>query len=117
MQPSRRDFSARLFQALASPVRLHILELLRASGSMTVSEIHQRLGIEPANASQHLAVLRDRGLVERRREGASAWYSIADPALYRLIDAASAVFEHHTGARSRRSDAPPVPRRASHFSR
>ena len=59
----------------------------------TVSEMQQRLGIEAANASQHLRVLRDRGLVERRRDGASIWYAIADPSLHALLDDARALTE------------------------
>ena len=82
--PSPHELEAQIFQALASPVRVRMLELLRASGRMTVSEMQQRLGIEAANASQHLRVLRDRGLVERRRDGASIWYAIADPSLHAL---------------------------------
>ena len=89
---------AELFQALASPVRVRMLELLRASGSMTVSEMQQRLGIEAANASQHLRVLRDRGLVQRRRDGTSIWYSIVDPALHTLLDDARAIAERHDAA-------------------
>ncbi len=80
------DLEAQLFQALASPVRVRMLELLRAAGRLTVSEMQQRLGIEAANASQHLRVLRDRGLVERRRQGTSISYAIADPALHALLD-------------------------------
>ena len=98
MHGTMQDFEARLFQALASPVRLRILELLRASGSMTVSEIQQRLGIEAANASQHLAVLRDRGMVTRRREGTSVWYSISDSRLHRVLDGARSLFERQVTA-------------------
>lgn len=87
------DAEAQLFQALASPVRVRMLELLRASGSMTVSEMQQRIGIEAANASQHLRILRDRRLVQRRRDGTSIWYSIADPALHALLDDARALAE------------------------
>jgi DNA-binding transcriptional ArsR family regulator len=98
MAASPQDSQARLFQALASPVRLRILDLLRASGSMTVSELQQRLGIEAANASQHLRVLRDRGLLDRRREGTSVWYSLADPS---LLDHIRAIADHQPGGSAR----------------
>ncbi len=91
---SHHDSSARLFRALASPVRVRMLELLSASGSMTVGELQQRLGIAPANASQHLAVLRDRGLVTRRREANRVRYALADPALRNLLEDARALVEH-----------------------
>ncbi len=96
MARSPQELKSRLLHALASPVRIRIVELLRASGSMTVSEIHQRLGIEPANASQHLAVLRERGVVTRRREGTSNWYAIADPRLHDLLDDVAAIVARQT---------------------
>ena len=91
--PASHDLQAQLFQALASPLRVRILELLRPSGRITVSEIRQRLDIEAANASQHLRVLRDRGLVERRRDGTAVWYALADPALASLLDDARALIQ------------------------
>lgn len=99
------DIEAQLFQALASPVRVRMLELLRAAGRMTVSEMQQRLGIEAANASQHLRVLRDRGLVERRREGTSISYAIADPALHALLDDARRLTQPRTVADAPRTEA------------
>ena len=99
------DLEAQLFQALASPVRVRMLELLRAAGRMTVSEMQQRLGIEAANASQHLRVLRDRGLVERRRSGTSVSYAIADPALHALLDDARRLTEPRATAPARRAEA------------
>lgn len=103
MTSSHYDFGARLFQALSSPVRLRILELLSASGRMTVGELQQRLGIAPANASQHLAVLRDRGLVHRTRDATGVWYSVTDPRLRNVLDDARALVEQ------RAVDGVPVP--------
>jgi DNA-binding transcriptional ArsR family regulator len=99
--PPYHDNEARLFQALASPVRVRILELLSASSSMSVTEIHQRLQISPANASQHLSILRDRGLVSRRREGVTIWYSLSDQGVADLLREARAIAERQatTGMR------------------
>jgi DNA-binding transcriptional ArsR family regulator len=106
--PARNvDAEAGLFQALASPLRLRMLELLLASGGMTVTEMQQRLGIEAANASQHLRVLRDRGLVQRRRERTSHWYAVVDPALRRVLHEASSIVERRGG-----TDALSAPARA-----
>ena len=85
------DAQADLFGALAHPVRLRIIELLRAAGSLTVGEIQQRLGLRAPNVSQHLAVLRVRGLVGTRREGTSVWYAVSEPGLAELLDAARRV--------------------------
>ncbi|MCC7363376.1 MAG: helix-turn-helix transcriptional regulator [Dehalococcoidia bacterium] len=96
-----QEFKADLFRTLANPTRVRIMELLRLAGSLTVSELQQRLEIESSNVSQHLAILRARGLVTTRREGTSIWYAVADPAIFDLLDAARAVFEHQLEARTR----------------
>ncbi|OAI39621.1 hypothetical protein AYO38_07360 [bacterium SCGC AG-212-C10] len=101
-----QDFKAELFRALGSPVRIRILEILRETESLTVGELQQRLGIESSNISQHLSVLRNRGLIQADRKGTSIWYSLAEPELGNLLDAARAIFEHQHLARSRLLGAP-----------
>lgn len=98
---SMQDFKAELFRVLANPVRIRILEALRAEGSLNVGEIQQRVGAEPSNVSQHLSIMRGRGLVEAQREGTSIHYSVAERDLYRLLDAARTIFEHQLDARAR----------------
>jgi ArsR family transcriptional regulator len=89
-----QGFKAELFKALSHPVRIRILELLRA-GEMTVSELQSRLEIEPSSASQQLAVLRGRRLVVGRKEGNSVHYRVVDPQVFDLLDVARAMFERH----------------------
>ena len=67
-QVALRRFKAEVFQALAHPTRIHIAECLQ-DGEVSVSSLVERIGIEPANLSQHLAVLRAKGLVINRKEG------------------------------------------------
>ena len=98
MAETLQEFKSELFRTLAHPTRIRILEVLRESGSLTVGEIQQRVGIEASNASQHLSLLRSRGLVNARREGTSAWYSIAQPELHGLLDAARLIFENQVSA-------------------
>ena len=93
MARNLREFKADLFRSLASPVRIHILEELRASGSLTVSEMQRRVGVESSNLSQHLAVLRARSLVVAQREGTSMSYSVADASVFVILDGARALFE------------------------
>lgn len=95
-----QDFKADLFRTLANPVRIRILESLRSAGSLTVGEIQARVGIEAANASQHLSIMRARGIVEARREGTSAWYSVTEPEVFSLLDAARAIFERRVAAQT-----------------
>src|SRR5438067_11660251 len=76
---------AAYFQALAEPTRLRILNALRP-GERNVSELAEATGSSVANISRHLSFLTQRGMVERESRGTSAYYRIADPAVYRLCD-------------------------------
>ena len=89
-----RQFKAGVFQVLAHPTRIHIIECLR-EGELPVSAILEQIAIEPANASQHLAVLRSKGLVANRKEGNQVFYSLRDPMLIEVLDAMRAYFRRH----------------------
>lgn len=85
MPDSLRQFKAEIFQALAHPTRIAILEQLR-DGELTVSSFVERLGLEQANVSQHLSVLRARQIVVTRRVGNQVFYSVRDPLMIDLLD-------------------------------
>jgi ArsR family transcriptional regulator len=72
------DLQAEICSALASPVRLHILDLI-ASGEKTASDLLETLQIPKANLSQHLSVLRDAGIIKSRKEGQFHFMSLAIP--------------------------------------
>jgi ArsR family transcriptional regulator len=95
MQNSLRRFKAGIFQALAHPTRIAIIELLRDDGEVPVSTIHERLGLEQANASQHLAVLRSKLIVVGRKEGNQVFYSLRDPTLGKVLDLMRQYFHAH----------------------
>lgn len=80
-----REFKAEIFQALGNPTRLQILEVLRG-GERPVGDIMTRVGRDAANVSQHLAVLRLRGLVVKRKDGNRVFYSVRDPRLFEVLD-------------------------------
>ena len=101
MPETLQDFKAELFRTLASPSRVRIMEELRAHDTLTVGELQQRLGMDASNVSQHLAILRSRSVVVGRREGNNVWYSIAQPAISELLEAARKIFEHQVEANSR----------------
>lgn len=73
------------FQALAEPTRLRILNLLRHQ-PRSVGELAHETGHSVANVSRHLALLAQRGLLARETRGTSAYYHIADPAIYELCN-------------------------------
>jgi ArsR family transcriptional regulator len=87
-------YKAELFKALAHPVRIRILELLR-EGERTVSELQVALELEGSTVSQQLAVLRARTLVTGRKEGTSVYYRVVDPQVFALLDTARAMFQTH----------------------
>ena len=83
-----------MFQALAHPTRIHIAECLE-NGELPVSDLVERIGIEPANLSQHLAVLRSKGLVVNRKVGAQVFYSLRDPLLSDVLQNMRRYFQAH----------------------
>jgi ArsR family transcriptional regulator len=80
-----RQFKAEIFQALAHPTRIAMVEALRG-GEVSAGEINSRLGLEQANASQHLAILRAKQIVVSRREGNQVFYTLRDPVLAEVLD-------------------------------
>jgi ArsR family transcriptional regulator len=76
---------ADLCKVLVDPKRLMLLDALR-DGEASVSELAQRIGVNLANASQHLGVLRHAGLVAPRRVGTTVYYAIAEPAILEACD-------------------------------
>ena len=86
MRNQLREFKAGIFQALANPTRIAIVELLRDEGEVTVTRICESLAIEQANASQHLAVLKSRTIVFARKEGNQVFYRLRDKILGQVLD-------------------------------
>lgn len=85
MQDAVRKLKAEIFQALAHPTRLAILEQLR-DGELPAGRLIERLGLEQANASQHLTVLRSKQIVANRKEGNQVFYSLRSPLLKDVLD-------------------------------
>jgi ArsR family transcriptional regulator len=92
MQDSLRQFKADVFGALAHPTRISLIELLRDEGEVPVTRIHERLAVEQANASQHLAVLRGQRIVESRKEGNQVFYRLRDRRFGKVLDLMRDVF-------------------------
>lgn len=79
------ELSASMCKALNDPKRLMVLYTLRNRGC-TVGELSRLLGAPQSNTSQHLAVLRDRGLVEAERNGNTVIYSLRHPKVLEAVD-------------------------------
>jgi ArsR family transcriptional regulator len=80
LPPEILDQIADRFRVLAEPTRLRILNVL-LEGERTVSDLVDETGLNQANVSKHLGVLRSSNFVDRRKEGLYAFYSVADPSV------------------------------------
>jgi ArsR family transcriptional regulator len=95
MEEAIRNFKAGIFQALANPTRIAIVELLRDEGETSVGRIHETLRIEQANASQHLAVLRAKDIVVSRKDGNQVFYALRNKLLGDVLDLMKSYFHTH----------------------
>lgn len=85
MNSDLRGFKAEIFQCLAHTTRIAIVETLR-DGELSAGQLIEKLELEQANASQHLAILRARMIVVSRKAGNQVFYSLRDPALIEVLD-------------------------------
>ena len=81
------DSQAELLKALAHPVRLQILDILR-DGEQCVCHIEAVLGQRQSYISQHLMLLRKTGLVADRKDGLRVYYRVHDSSVYAVLDVA-----------------------------
>jgi ArsR family transcriptional regulator len=85
MQETLRTYKANIFHALSHPTRIAILEVLR-DRELSARTIQEKLGLEQANLSQHLAILRSHQIVVNRKDGNQVFYSIRNPVLVQVLD-------------------------------
>ena len=76
---------AETLKAIANERRLQILCVLMESSETNVGQLVERIGISQSALSQHLAKMRDEGLLAYRRESQTLWYRIADPRIRELM--------------------------------
>lgn len=83
--------AAKLLRALGNERRLMILCQL-SGGERSVSELLPTVGLSQSALSQHLAVLREEGIVATRREAQTIWYRIDDPAALKVVATLAEIF-------------------------
>lgn len=79
------EIVAERFRILSEPIRLQILQALR-DGELTVTELTREIEISQPNASKHLRLLQDAGMLRRDQRGNSVYYSIADESIFELCE-------------------------------
>ena len=94
------EVHASICQCLANPKRLEIIHILDTR-EMPVTEMADKMGITKANLSQHLAIMRDKGILKSRREGTNIYYSLANPKVIQACDIMREVLFEHLRERER----------------
>lgn len=102
MKPRRTLFElqAEVCKTLASSKRLEIINALK-DGEKTVGELVEILGVPKANVSQHLAVMRHKGILKSRRKGVNIYYRISN---HKVIEACTLMREVLTEEMRERSE-------------
>jgi DNA-binding transcriptional ArsR family regulator len=88
-----QSFKAEFFKALAHPIRIRILEILR-SRDRSVQELQALLDLDQSTVSQQLAVLRAKNIVTARKEGTTVRYAVRDALVGDLLDVARRIFNN-----------------------
>ena len=86
LQIEKLEMASSKLRAMAHPMRIAIIELLTQNKKLTVTEIYERLNIEQASASHHLNILKNKGLLESKRDGKMILYSLKTNVLANVID-------------------------------
>lgn len=76
---------AEMCKVFSNPKRLEIINILREM-ELTVSEIAEKMGISIGNLSQHLIMMKQRGVLDSRKEGNNVYYFLANPKMVKAFD-------------------------------
>lgn len=87
----KEQLAARCLKALAHPTRLRILAVLR-DRELGVQQIVEALGVSQSSISQQLGLLKDRRVLESRRDGNQVFYRVRDRRILKLVDLMQEVF-------------------------
>ncbi len=83
------ESAANMLKAIAHPMRIAILRYLEEKKSLTVTEIHEKLGIEQSTTSHHLGILKDKGVLTSKRVGKNTYYRLKNENLSQIIECVS----------------------------
>jgi DNA-binding transcriptional ArsR family regulator len=89
----RVERAAKFFSLMTHPMRINIIELLRSTKGLSVTEIYQKMNILQAEASHHLTLLKDFGIIKKKREGKKSIYMVDEEdfkKIHEIVDAMSA---------------------------
>ena len=82
----RLEIAASMLKAMAHPMRIAILKHLEGGKKLTVTQIHELLGIEQSTTSHHLGILKDKGVLASERQGKNTFYYLKYEILSQIVD-------------------------------
>ena len=77
--------ASRALKAMGHPLRLKILCILAGATEISVQDLVERVGTSQSNISQHLSILRDKGILDSRKDANKVFYRIGDEKILQLI--------------------------------
>ncbi|MDX9909926.1 MAG: metalloregulator ArsR/SmtB family transcription factor [Mariniphaga sp.] len=86
LDKDKLDIAASMLKAIAHPMRIAILKYLEGGKRLTVTQIHELLGIEQSTTSHHLGILRNKGVLCSSREGKNTFYYLKHNILSQIVD-------------------------------
>ena len=86
LDADRLEIAASMLKAIAHPMRIAILKHLEGGKRLTVTEIHELLGIEQSTTSHHLGILKDKGVLCSKRDGKNTFYYLKHEILSQIVD-------------------------------
>lgn len=86
------QLASRSMKAMAHPLRLKILCILGGNSEVSVQDLVEEVGTSQSNISQHLSILRDKGILASRKDANKVYYRISDPKILQLIGSLRAAF-------------------------
>lgn len=86
LDPEKLDTAANMLKAMAHPLRIQIINELIQNEQLTVSQIHENLGIEQSTASHHLGILKDKGILNSKREGKNCYYYLKQQKISEIVE-------------------------------
>ncbi|MFW6222864.1 MAG: ArsR/SmtB family transcription factor [Bacteroidota bacterium] len=89
LSPEQLEKAANMLKAIAHPMRIAILNHLEDGKKLTVTEIHELLGIEQSTTSHHLGILKDKGVLNSYRDGKNTFYFLRNDNLSNIVDCVS----------------------------
>ena len=89
LNPEQLERASSMLKAIAHPMRIQILSFLEDGSMLTVTEIHEKLNIEQSTTSHHLGIMKDKGVLNSRRDGKNTYYFLKHEQLSNIVECIS----------------------------